>query len=178
MKSEWQKATIGDCCYIEKNSINPVQGNEYTCFSLPAFDNSKQPEILNGEDIKSAKFVLTENTILFNKLNPKFRRVWNIHSLGSTGNTICSTEFLPLKTAENVWQDFLYYYIYSNEFTKLMDGIKTGTSNSQQRIDWRLFLRQPILLPDIKTQKKIARCLKMLDDKIELNNEINKNLAA
>lgn len=31
---------------------------------------------------------------------------------------------------------------------------------------------------DLKTQKKIAAILSALDDKIELNNKINKNLAA
>lgn len=176
--AEWKKCIIGDCCTINKTSICPEAGKIYTCFSLPAFDNSKKPEVLNGEDIKSSKFLLTENTILFNKLNPKFRRVWNIHALNEEYTTICSTEFLPLKVNDGVCQDFLYYYIYSPQFTALMDSIRTGTSSSQQRIDWKRFLKEPIMIPSFDFQCRIASILSMLDDRIELNNVINDNLAA
>ena len=176
MKSDWKNCILGDCLQIVKTSVMPKEQTMYSCFSLPAFDNSRTPEILDGKDIKSSKFVLTENTILFNKLNPKFRRIWNVHSLDQTINPIASTEFLPLKVNSNISQDFLYYYISSPSFTALMDGIKTGTSNSQQRIDWRLFLRQPIYLPPSHTQCKIARVLTLIDDKIHLNQQINKNL--
>lgn len=176
MKCNWEKLFINDCCKIEKKLIKPKSGEKYICYSLPAFDNSKTPELLDGEEIKSSKFILSENTILFNKLNPKFRRVWNVHSLETTENTICSTEFLPLKVNETIEQDFLYYYISSPYFTKLMNRIRTGTSNSQQRIDWRSFLQESIMVPSINIQKKIALFFKNIDDKIELNNKINNNL--
>ena len=176
MKYEFETMTIGDCCDIIKKSIYPEKGQVYTCFSLPAFDNSNTPEILNGEEIKSSKFVLDENTILFNKLNPKFRRVWNIHSLEKYENTICSTEFLPLKAKANIEQDYLYYYISSPYFTRLMDGIRTGTSNSQQRIDWKQFLREQINVPSLPIQRKVVLLLSNIDKKIKLNNKINNNL--
>lgn len=176
MRYEFETMTIGDCCDIIKKSIYPEKRQVYTCFSLPAFDNSNTPEILNGEDIKSSKFVLDENTILFNKLNPKFRRVWNIHSLEKYENTICSTEFLPLKAKANIEQDYLYYYISSPYFTRLMDGIRTGTSNSQQRIDWKQFLREQINVPSLPIQRKVVSLLSNIDKKIKLNNEINDNL--
>lgn len=176
MKYKFETKTIGDCCDITKKTIHPEKRQVYTCFSLPAFDNSNTPEILNGEEIKSSKFVLDENTILFNKLNPKFRRVWNIHSLEKYENTICSTEFLPLKAKANIEQDYLYYYVSSPYFTRLMDGIRTGTSNSQQRIDWKQFLREPINVPSLPIQRKVVSLLRNIDKKIELNNAINNNL--
>lgn len=175
MKYKFETKAIGDCCDITKKSIHPEKGQVYTCFSLPAFDNSNTPEILNGEEIKSSKYVLDENTILFNKLNPKFRRVWNIHSLEKYENTICSTEFLPLKAKANIEQDYLYYYVSSPYFTRLMDGIRTGTSNSQQRIDWKQFLREPINVPSLPIQRKVVSLLRNIDKKIELNNAINNN---
>lgn len=176
MKYEFETMTIGDCCDIIKKSIYPEKGQVYTCFSLPAFDNSNTPEILNGEEIKSSKFVLDENTIIFNKLNPKFRRVWNIHSLEKYENTICSTEFLPLKAKTNIEQDYLYYYISSPYFTSLMDEIRTGTSNSQQRIDWKQFLREQINVPSLPIQRKVVSLLSNIDKRIKLNNKINNNL--
>lgn len=176
MKFDKNKVTIGDCCEIKKESIKPKPDTSYICYSLPAFDNSKSPEFVDGKDIKSSKLKLQSNTILFNKLNPKFRRVWNIKKLNESENNICSTEFLPLKTKKGVDQDFLYYYLYSPYFTALMDSIKSGTSNSQQRIDWKLFLKQELLFPSYEIQCKISSILRGIDEKIELNNVINNNL--
>lgn len=178
MKFDKNKVTIGDCCEIKKESIKPKPDTSYICYSLPAFDNSKSPEFVDGKDIKSSKLKLQSNTILFNKLNPKFRRVWNIKKLNESENNICSTEFLPLKTKKGIDQDFLYYYLYSPYFTALMDSIKSGTSNSQQRIDWKLFLKQELLFPSYEIQCKISSILRGIDEKIELNNVINNNLPA
>ena len=176
MKFDRNKVSIGDFCEIKKITIKPIPNNSYICYSLPAFDNAKTPECVDGKDIKSSKFQLDPNTILFNKLNPKFRRVWNIKELNERENNVCSTEFLPLKIKKGIDQDFLYYYLYSPYFTSLMDGIKSGTSNSQQRIDWKLFLRQEVLLPPYEIQCKISSILRNIDGKIELNNAINNNL--
>ena len=171
--------TIDQVCSIEKKSISPKSGIMYSCYSLPAFDNNKTPEILDGREILSSKLLIDENTILFNKLNPKFKRIWDIHSIPSNGTIhICSSEFIPLKTKKGFDQDYLYYYLSSKEFTGKMDRIRTGTSSSQQRIDWRRFLKEQISTPSLNDQRLISSYLKCLDDKIELNNRINNNLAA
>ena len=39
-------------------------------------------------------------------------------------------------------------------------------------------MQYEVPLIDLQVQKKIASVLKVLDEKIELNNEINNNLAA
>lgn len=45
---------IGDVATYRKDSIKPVAGVTYRCYSLPAFDNCRSPEILDGSEILSS----------------------------------------------------------------------------------------------------------------------------
>lgn len=166
-----------DCfCGIDRKSIFPFPKETYTIFSFPAFDNNKTPEICKGDTIKSSKFLVKPNTILFNKLNVHFRRVWNIGEVVPE-NSICSTEFIPLKPKQNVCKDYLYYNLIGDDVSLSMYNARRGTSNSQQRIAPDTLLSFEIPCPPLEEQFKIASILKALDDKIQLNNEINNNLA-
>ena len=174
---EWTTYQLSDVCTIKKRGVTPKEGVCYALYSLPAFDKSKKPEIVYGQEIKSNKFSIQNNTILFNKLNVRFKRVWNIKELKHSNN-ICSTEFFPLSVKGDVEQDFLYYYLISDHITEILKKSLSGTSSSHQRIDLNLFLQLPINLPSISDQRKIAGILSALDSKIENNNKINANLEA
>ena len=104
---KYDKVQIGDVCRIERQHVNPQKGTLYTLYSLPAFDNGRTPEIIDGAAIKSGKLAVQENMVLYNKLNVKYKRVWNIHKLDGA-NCICSTEFFPLLVnKQRMTQDFL-----------------------------------------------------------------------
>ena len=169
---------IGELCTIVKKSVSPKKGIVYTLYSLPAFDNNQKPEIIDGEDIKSSKLLLTDNTILFNKLNVHFKRVWNIKDL-HTENNVCSTEFLPLKISTNkVSQDYLYYILTSRELTQAMYSARRGTSGSQQRIAPETLMEYEVPVCSYDEQVKIAGFLSDLDKRIALNRYIKENLLA
>lgn len=173
----YNEVKLGDVCEITKKSVNPQKNphKTYKHFSLPAFDNAKQPEIQLGEEIKSNKIVVENGTILFNKLNVRFKRIWNIDLDNIDDDCICSTEYIPLKPT-HVYKNYLYYVLTSEEFTNKMIGGVTGTSNSHQRISPSFLLDTRILLPSYPEQKSIADTLSSIDDKIELNNRINRNI--
>ena len=167
---------IGELCSISKKSIMPKEGVTYTLYSLPSYDKDMTPETLLGEEIKSAKLVLTDNTILYNKLNVHFKRIWNVGQL-CTANNVCSTEFLPLKVkGENVCQDYLYYVLRDETLTQAMYGARRGTSGSQQRIAPETLLEYEVPFFPIEEQRKIAGLLKDLDDRIYANRMIKENL--
>ncbi len=76
---------------------------------------------------------------------------------------------------DNVNPDYLFQYIRSSTFKTLMKSYCHGST--QPTIPMKEIRELPIyILSDIKTQEKIATILSSLDDKIELNNAINKNL--
>lgn len=65
------------------------------------------------------------------------------------------------------------YLVYM--LSQLQLGRLSGQS-AQPGLSVKVLAKQKIHLPDFETQKKIAKVLSALDDKIELNNQINKNL--
>lgn len=167
---------IGDLCTISKQTVKPKEGVFYTLFSFPAFDNNMKPEVVDGNDIKSAKLGVSNNIILFNKLNVHFRRIWNIGQL-YTENNVCSTEFLPLKIKnDSVLQDYLYYVLTSRELTQAMYGARRGTSGSQQRIAPETLLDYEIPVFPRTDQIKIASFLGDIDQRIMLGRQVKENL--
>ena len=87
-----------------------------------------------------------------------------------------STEYVVFRAKENVTvPDFVYYLIRSEVVREPAIKSMVGTSGRQQvQTD---YVRNIVInLPPLETQKKIAAVLSALDDKIELNNAINKNL--
>ena len=175
MSLEWKYEKLGKLCSFDKESINPIKDIEYYHYSFPAFDNNKEPEVEMGQDIKSSKFLFNKGDILFNKLNVKFKRVWDI-DFDINENSICSTEFIPIQ-AKHIDRNFLYYCLISPNFTNEMKYLSTGTSNSHQRINPKDIKDYDLFLPiDKEIQRKIGHILKLLDKKISINTEINKNL--
>ena len=174
MSLEWKYEKLGKLCSFDKESINPIKDIEYYHYSFPAFDNNKEPEVGMGQDIKSSKFLFNKGDILFNKLNVKFKRVWDI-DFDINENSICSTEFIPIQ-GKHIDRNFLYYCLISPNFTNEMKYLSTGTSNSHQRINPKDIKDYDLFLPiDKEIQRKIGHILKLLDKKISINTEINKN---
>ena len=170
------KQKIGIYCTIEKTNIKPQKGTIYNVYTLPAFDNNKTTEYTDGENIKSNKFKVFPHSILFNKLNVRFKRVWNIDEYVEE-NGICSTEYLPIKViSDELDKDYLFYILISDDFTNSINASRKGTSNSHQRIDIENVFEYEIIVPNIEEQKKIASIFRTIDKKIEVNKAINRNL--
>ena len=177
MSLEWEYKKLGKLCSFEKEIISPIDNIEYIHYSFPAFDNNKEPEIEMGKDIKSSKFIFKKGDILYNKLNVKFKRVWNI-DFDITNNSICSTEFIPIQS-KDIDRDFLYYSLISPNLTNEMKYLSTGTSNSHQRINPKDLKDYDLFLPKSKDiQHKIGYILKLLDKRIAISMKINHNLDA
>ncbi len=70
---------------------------------------------------------------------------------------------------------YLKYYFDSPYFQNILKNWATSGS-TRAYLGITAQLKLPILLPDIKSQNKIATILSRIDEKIELNNQINDNL--
>lgn len=172
------KFKLGDLLDFDKESVKPESGVLYNVYSLPGYDANRQPELLIGQDIKSNKYAVEPDTILMNKLNVGFKRVWLIKH--PVPNSIASTEFVPLsvKNPDTVHLGYIYYFLTTHDVTETLKKAATGTSNSHQRINAALIANLEIDLPLFDEQRAIAEKLTAIDSKITLNREINDNLAA
>lgn len=82
---------------------------------------------------------------------------------------------LTLRGKENVLDnDYLLYYLQSPIGQASLRARETGTTVTG--IKQAEFRKIEIKVPDYEEQKKISGVLKVIDQKIELNNEINNNL--
>ncbi len=87
-----------------------------------------------------------------------------------------STEFIVLRKIEGISdEDFIYYLAISPKIRDIAIKSMVGTSG-RQRVQQNLLENFEINLPSLPEQKAIAQTLSCLDEKIELNNKINKNL--
>lgn len=87
-----------------------------------------------------------------------------------------STEYIVFRAKKNIADpDYIYYLVCSPVVRKPAIKSMVGSSG-RQRVQTDIVQRLEIQVPPLAEQQKIAGILKALDDKIELNSKINKNL--
>lgn len=87
-----------------------------------------------------------------------------------------STEYIVFRAKEGISDpDFIYYLVCSPLVREPAIKSMVGSSG-RQRVQTDVVQRLEVQVPPLEEQQKIAGVLRALDDKIKLNNEINKNL--
>ncbi len=107
--------------------------------------------------------------ILISNIRPYFKKIWKAKQRGG-----CSNDVLVFKAGENVDNDFLYYVLSDDAFFDFMMMSSKGTK--MPRGDKDVIMTYPVPIFSIEKQRKIASILSALDDKIETNNAICRNL--
>lgn len=93
--------------------------------------------------------------VLFNKLRPYLAKIYHADFDG-----ISSGELLNLRASERVLPRFLFHVLSSSAFIDTINAETFGTK--MPRADWGTVGHQPLPLPDLGTQRRIAE---YLDDK-------------
>ena len=170
---KWSYKSLGILGDLSREVINPQSLSETSFYeySMPAYDNGRQPEQTSGKSMHSSRLKIYGEIILFNKLNVRQRRVWHVKEC--LENAVCSSEFLPYHSLE-VHSEFLYQVLLCDKTTVDFENMSTGTSNSQKRITPSDFLEYEIALPEKDEQEAIAQVLSDMDSEIE---QLEKKLA-
>lgn len=168
---EWEVLELEKFAELIKDTYLPNKSEELSYIGLEHVD--QQTLSLNSVgksfDVKSNKFRFSSGDILFGKLRPYFRKVYRPKFSG-----ICSTDIWVARAKEGFDQGWLFYLFASEDFINSASGGSGGTR--MPRADWH-HLRDIIWpVPKLDEQKQIAEILSSLDDKIELNRQINVNL--
>ncbi|WP_049765297.1 restriction endonuclease subunit S [Alkaliphilus metalliredigens] len=90
-------------------------------------------------------------------------------------NSLLNQNAVRLRGNEKVVQNYLYYLLKSNDFKEYIIGTAQGSAN-QASITQKDIKSFKYEIPNKPLQKSIAHILTTLDEKIEVNNQINKNL--
>lgn len=170
--SEWKTYKLGDIAELRKEQIIP-NGKEQPYIGLEHIE--QQSLRLNGvgssNSVISNKFKFYSGDILYGKLRPYFRKVYKPKFEG-----VCSTDIYVIRNKKLVDKDYLFYLVATEEFTNIANSGSSGTR--MPRADWKQLEKSEWQLPDITTQRQIAQILSSLDEKIELNLQMNQTLEA
>ncbi|RLL88049.1 hypothetical protein CN13_09110 [Petrotoga sp. HKA.pet.4.5] len=167
---EWEVKNFGEIVEIRKEIIDPSNGN-YIYVGLEHIEsgNIKLRKTGLSKEVKSAKYKIYPNDILYAKLRPYLDKGILVEQEG-----ICSTDLLVFKAKENVYASFIAYLEHTNYFREY--AIKTMTGVNHPRTSWRALSQLTIPLPPLSEQKKIASILSAIDQKIEAEESKKKAL--
>lgn len=157
---EWELTRLGSMVSLARISIFPFMNPEklFAHFSLPAFDEGKEPAIEPGSYIASNKFSVPEGAVLVSKLNPRIPRIWM--PVAQEHEAVASTEFLVLLPKSAVIREFLYELCRSDGFCAQLEISATGTTGSHQRISPAAALDIEVSIPSsLDEQTAIATIL-------------------
>ena len=131
----WSVGKISDLTEFSRSSVNPANFPKETFdhYSLPAFDEGRQPKAEAGAEIKSNKLIVAPDAVLLSKLNPHIPRIW-LPKLSETRRSVCSTEFLVARPSSLSSQEYLFSLFTSSRFSTAYSTLVTGTTGSHQRI--------------------------------------------
>lgn len=140
--------------YISTENMMPNKGGVTTASTLPGVAQTRAYQ---------------ENDVLLSNIRPYFKKIWFADCSGG-----CSNDVLVLRAKEGTDAKFLYYVLADDTFFDYSTATSKGTK--MPRGDKTAIMQYEVPKLDLSTQKKVAGLLSSIDAKIDLNNEINKNL--
>ncbi len=144
----WEVKPLDDIALLKTQTIQPKNFADkiWEHYSIPAFDEGRQPVCEAGKDIKSGKYAVPENCVLASKLNPQFPRVW-LPDVQNADSAICSTEFMPFVPNIKGCRPFLYEMLQSHPVQSEISSRVTGSTGSRQRVKPKEIAMMPCLVP-------------------------------
>ena len=174
--NEWKEYSLDEICdirrgasprpiinYISENGIPWVKIADATSANSRYINETKEFIIKEGKS--KSVYVNKGDFILSNSATPGIPKFMGISACIHDG-------WLLLNNFRNCSKMFIYYKLV-NDREKLLSNAN-GSVFKNLKTD--IVKNHKIKLPSLDEQQKIANILSSLDDKIELNNEMNKTL--
>jgi len=132
-------------------------------------------EIKFSEAPTRARRIVKNKDILLSTVRPNLRHYAFVQN--AKDNTIASTGFAVI-SCKNINPRFLYYFLTSNNVTDYLSAIAESHTSTYPSFPPEILEELEIPFPSEEEQQKIANILGTLDDKIELNRQMNQTLEA
>ena len=140
--------------YISTENMLPNRGGITTATSLPSVNQTQQYK---------------KGDVLVSNIRPYFKKIWHATMDGG-----CSNDVLVFSAKAGTDPDFLYYVLSDDAFFDYSMATSKGTK--MPRGDKSSIMQYQVPVMELELQRKIASVLSAIDDKIELNTQINDNL--
>lgn len=178
MNSEWINCEIADLGDVVGGATPSTKKIEYYNGEIPwitpkDLSDHKSRFISRGErnitleGLRSCSTqILPKNTVLFSSRAP-------IGYVAIAANDLCTNQGFK-SVIPNDKTDFMFLFYLLKYNKDAIENMASGTTFKE--VSGAAMRKIVVRVPDLETQKRIAKVLSALDDKIELNNQINKNL--
>jgi type I restriction enzyme S subunit len=124
------------------------------------------------------KKTIKQNDILFSEIRPANRR-FALIKITETSDYVVSTKLMVLrKFNANVDLDYFYYCLTNQPFLEILQRRAENRICSFPQITFDLLGEYKFPIPPLKDQTRIASIIRSIDDMIEINRAINRNLEA
>lgn len=120
-----------------------------------------------------AKRIVRNNDIVLSTVRPNLKHFAFMKNVKP--NTVASTGFAVI-TSKNIHPQFLYYYISMDRYTYYLSAIADMHTSVYPACNPDVIENSLIPYPPFPEQRAIAKILSDLDEKIELNRQMNKTL--
>ena len=147
-------SSLNNEIYISTENMIPDKGGITTATSLPT--TAQTQSFLAGD-------------VLVSNIRPYFKKIWF-----ATFDGGCSNDVLVFRAKKGVSKRFLYYVLADDAFFNYTMATSKGTK--MPRGDKVAIMQYEVPKFSYNVQERIAGLLEELDNKIQLNIEINENL--
>ena len=159
MKENWRFVNYLDTGNITNNKLDSIQRIDLSKEKLPS----------------RARRKVRRNSIIYSTVRPNQYHFGIIKT--QPENFLVSTGFVVIDVdPEMLDADFTYYWLSQSVVVKRLHAIAEQSTSAYPSIKSSDIENLEMEIPALATQKKIADVLRALDEKIAVNEEINKNL--
>ena len=155
----WPETRLDALCERVNDPIDSTELNnsDWLYYSIPALEETGNPQIQSGEGIDSNKLAVKSGDVLISKLNPRKSRIATVTQIGGL-QAIASTEFVVLRP-HNVQGRFLSWFLQSEPVRCLLAGRVESVTRSHQRVNPDDVAKLRVRLPTAAEQTRIANFL-------------------
>ena len=155
-KGKIKVSALDENTYISTENMLPNKGGITEAASLPTQEQTQ---------------AFMKNDVLVSNIRPYFKKIWY-----ATFDGGCSNDVLVFRAKDGVSSRFLHYVLADDTFFDYSMATSKGTK--MPRGDKNAIMEYEVSELSYEDQCKIAGILEVIDEKIEINTDINKNLEA
>lgn len=169
---DWNVSNIGEIADLRQGLqiSKKLRVDSNTLGAIPLLKITDMPQKCFSEYVKDVpeQYIADENDIIYTRTGQVGLVYTNLN--GCVHNNC----FKVIVDYNYFDKQYIYYYLSSKNVEKYSNNVAGGSV--QKDLTHGAFKTCKIAYPSLKEQKVIAKILSDLDEKIEVNNKINKNL--
>ena len=182
--SEWKKYRLGEIAAIQTGPFgSQLHQSDYVEVGTPIITvehlgenrilHNNLPKVNKEDKNRLKKYWLKEDDIVFSRVGSVDRRAY---VKKNEDGWLFSGRCLRVRPTNKVNGGYLSYFFGLEDFKSKIRAVAVGAT--MPSLNTSIMKDIEVSLPDLSTQSQIAQILTSLDDKIELNLQMNQTLEA